>query len=386
MNVAYLAEGKLFLAEPGQKPRPVESHFVQEMLDRQEQQRQRHDWKEGAAWDFSPGSMMRPRSMPGTRPVVFNCVTRGPASGEMMYALQTQAVGGLFVYELKTGYERRLLHRADFSPHDLTRNPDDGSLAISLQNEDGTADIAVMNAQGKAMKAVTGGDSVDQSPAWVPGKPRSLLYQSAGVGRNAQGMVSALGPYAILRLDLDNPDDMETLRESDDLDYLSPRMAADGSLYYIRRPHEAVGKVSPWRVMRDVLLFPVGLVMAFVHFFDWFSMVFRQKPLLTANGPKREPAEARHMMLWGKLIDADKAMARARSKDDAPLVPKEWTLVRSAPDGTETDVAQNVAAFDLAPDGSVVYSTGSSIYHLPPGGTPTLVGQGRLIEQVACIA
>src|SRR5687768_8062090 len=110
MNVAYLAEGKLFHATPGGgggKPTPIESHFVQEMLDRQEQQRQRHDWKEGAAWDFSPGAMMRPRSMPGTRPVAFNCITRGPAAGEIMYALQTQAVGGLFIYEMKTGYERR---------------------------------------------------------------------------------------------------------------------------------------------------------------------------------------------------------------------------------------------------------------------------------------
>ena len=390
MNVAYLAEGKLFHATSGggMKPKPIESHFVQEMLDRQEQQRQRSDWKEGMAWDFSPGAMLRQQrvAMPGTRPVAFNCVTRGPGEGEMMYALQTSAVGGLFIYEMKTGYERRLLHRAEFSPHDLVRNPADGSLAISLRNEDGTADIAIMNAQGKGLKAVTGGDSVDQSPAWVPGRPRALLYQSAGVGRNAQGFVSALGPYAILKLDLDAPEEMETVREDDGFDYLSPRMSTAGDLYFIRRPYDVAGPVSGWRVVRDVLLFPVGLVMAFVHFFDWFSMVFRQKPLLTANGPKREPNEAKSMMLWGKLIDADKAIARARSREDAPLVPKEWTLIRREADGAESEVAQNVAAFDLGPDGSIVYSTGSAIYHVPAGGgSGELVCRGRLIEQVAWV-
>lgn len=179
---------------------------------------------------------------------------------------------------------------------------------------------------------------------------------------------------------------METVKEADEFDYLSPRMSSGGDLYYIRRPYEAAGRVSGCRVMRDVLLFPVGLVMAFVHFFDWFSMVFRQKPLLTASGPKREPNEARHMMLWGKLIDADKAMARAKSREDAPLVPKEWTLIRRGADGKEVEVAQNVAAFDLAPDGSIVYSTGSAIYHVPAGGgNGELICQGRLIEQVAWV-
>ena len=387
VEVAYLAEGKLFLAASGRKPEPIDSHFAQEMLDRQERNRQRHDWKQsGMAWNLTqqvPGFLMPNAS---ARPIRFACLSRArEGSGELAYALQTDVVGGLFFWERKTGYERRLFHRADFEALDLACHPADGTIAVAVRMEDGAVNLSVMKADGKGLREITAGDSTDECPAWVPAAEGKhvLVYQSAGLGRNTHGVVAERGPYAVFELDTDNGE-MKTLLEADDKDYLSPRVGADGSLYYITRPYQPLHPpVSPWKVARDVVLFPVGLALAFVHFFDWFSTVFRRKPLLTAGGPPKQGPDARYMMLWGKLVDAEQ-VHREKGSGGAgvAVVPRTWTLQRRNTFGTDETLATHVVSYDLCPDGSVIYTNGAGVYHLDPSGQRTEVCASRLIERV----
>ena len=392
-TVAYLAEGKLYLAAPGEKPDLVESHFAQEILDRQERNRQRHDWKQsGMAWNLTrmPGL---PVPDGAARPIRITCLSRArDGAGELAYALETEAVGGLFFWERKTGYERRLFHRAEFHANDLAIHPVDGTIAVSVRMEDGAVNVALMKPDGKGLREVTAGDSTDECPAWVPpdapgvaGK-KVIVYQSAGLARNSHGMLAERGPYAVIQLDTDDGE-MKTLLESDERDYLSPRVARDGSLYFIERPYQSLQTpVSPWKVLLSILLFPFGLFMAIVHFFDWFSMVFRRKPLLTAGGPRREGPEERYMMLWGKMVDAEKLHREQSGATGAKaLVPKSWQLKRRGLSGPDETVATHVVSYDLCADGGVVYTNGSTIYRVSPAGERTEVSSGRLIERVVAV-
>ena len=395
--VAYLAEGKLFTAvEGGAKPRLIESHFAQEMLDRRERNRQRNEWREsgGMAWGFNrmvPGLPGAPDA--AARPIRFECLSRArDGAGDLLYALQTEAVGGLFYWEQKTGYERRLFHRAHFHARDVACHPGDGTIAVAVRVDDGAVNIAVMKPDGRGMREITAGDSADECPAWVPpaaaggADKHVLVYQSAGLGRGAHGLVVEQGPYAVFQLDVDGGE-MRTLLESDEHDYLSPRVAPDGSLYYITRPYQSRRpQVSAVKVAKDIVLFPFRLVLAVVHFLDWFSMVFRRKPLLTAGGPPKEGPDARHMMLWGKLVDAEKAHAELKAGGGgaagAALVPKTWELRRRMPDKSENTLATNVIHFDLCADGGVVYTNGATVYRLAPDGRRTEICSARLIERV----
>jgi hypothetical protein len=93
------------------------------------------------------------------------------------------------------------------------------------------------------------------------------------------------------------------------------------------------------------------------------------------------------MMVWGNLVDADQAMRENRDGDpDAPaLVPSSWQLVRQSADGKQV-LAKGVLSFDLAADGSVLYSNGSAVYRLDHGAARAdrlLVG--AMIEQVAAL-
>ena len=390
--IGYVAEGKLYLKrEVDEAPKLIDSPFVQQMLDRIQRTRERHDWKnQGMAWQTGAmglgglGGMAGAR-MPMVRNVRIRGISRGAGDGEMLYCLETDTVGGLFSYDTQVNHERRIYHRNDFHAAELSRHPATGALALSLQSDDGTAHIGVMDAEGRGLKEVTEGDSVDESPAWIPGTARGLVFQSAGVGRNPAGIRVALGTYAVQKLDLDSGE-FVTLLEEDTHDLLLPRMQPDGSLLFIRRPYEPHGPpISWWKVGLDVLLFPYRFVVAWVHFFNWFSQVFARKPLITAGGPPKEGPEARYLMLWGKMIDAEKAI-RSKSNDARSLVPKTWRLTRRTPDGVEETLAESVLSYDVTDDGRIVYSNGSVIYQLDgPGAKPREICRGRMIEQVRWI-
>jgi hypothetical protein len=397
-KVAYLAEGKLYVhdlappaAGPGE-PTLVDSPFVQGILDRVERNRERNDWKNqgGMAWNFSPGGMMGMGGMGAmpaeTRRIRFTGVTSGGAAGQLLYSLDTDHVGGLFRRDLVEDHEQRLLHKQQFRARDVARRASDGMLALSLYKEDGTAHLAVMNAEGRGLKQVTEGDAVDEAPSWgADGK--SLLFQSAGVGRNAAGFAVSLSPYAIQQLDLD-AGKVTTVVETDEDDYLLPRQSGD-TLYYIRRPYQPGGNlpVSPWKVAGDVLLFPFRLARAVVHFLNFMSMMFSRKPLMTAGGPPKEGPDQRYVMLWGKMIDAEKLLKKKGGDGSGALVPKDWRLVRRGASGSEEVLATRVVAYDVAPDGTLVYTDGSRVFTRDPGAADWReLLRGRLVERVAIVS
>ena len=71
---------------------------------------------------------------------------------------------------------------------------------------------------------------------------------------------------------------------------------------------------------------------------------------------------------------------------EAPaLVPKSWELTKKGPTGEPTVVARGVLSFDLAEDGSVVYSNGTGVYVRDPQGKETRICVEKQVEQVAFV-
>src|SRR5581483_1031577 len=141
-----------------------------------------------------------------------------------------------------------------------------------------------MNGDGSDMREISEGDSVDLAPRWVPGASRRLVFQTAGLGRDAAGRFSGYGPFAVQQLDLDSGD-LTTLAEDPDSDLLGPQKTASGDLYYIRRPFAGKPKAfSPINVVKDTLLFPFRMSYAIFQFFNFFSMRYTGKPLSTSRG------------------------------------------------------------------------------------------------------
>ena len=384
---AYLADGRLFLVEPNQQPQLLESKFVQAAMDRREAAQQRGAWRsKGMMWNFNQTAGVEAALAQHTDqlPVRFTGVAPGEQPGDLYYTLVNNTIGGLFLLDTNQDYERRLLHRQSLELRDIARCPQDGNLACSLPQQDGAVNLAIMEPDGGKLHEITAGDSVDEMPAWAPGDRRRLVFQSAGLGRNQHGGIFGQSPYAVQQLDLDQ-DRMTTLLENDAFDCLMPRLAADGSLYYIRRPYQLKPGTSPWRVSLDILLFPYRLGRALFHFLNIFSMIYSQKPLTTAGGPKREGPDTKQLFIWGRLVDINRNARAARGDSDRPIAPRDWQLHCRRPDGQEDCIATNVLAYDLGADGSVLYTTGRTVHLRKPEGETTRVASAPLIERVTLL-
>jgi hypothetical protein len=386
MKIAYLAKGKLHLLEDGKPPTMIESKFGQSVRDRAVRIVQRDAWKnEGPGARFMSGRLLWGDTGhdPAEMRIAMKTLSRGSESDQVLYALETDDMGGVFSVNTGDLEEQRLFHHAKYFIEHLCSEPGNDLIACGVRNRGGTANIAVMKADGSDLKEVTEGDSVDLAPFWMPGRPMELLFQSAGVGRDSAGVHRDLGPFAICRLDLARGE-IVSREENPRYDFLGPRMSGDGEIYYISRPYKPASfAASPLQAFKDFLLFPFRLLFAVFQWLNYFTARYTGRPLTTAGGPRKEGADIHQMMIWGNLINADEAIkAKYRDTGEVPgLVPSTWQLVRDTR-GQKDVLAKGVLSFDLCGDGSIVYTNGTAIYHRESDGTCRKIHVDNGIEQV----
>ena len=302
------------------------------------------------------------------------------AGGNLLYFLKDEAIGGLFRREAASGNEIRVLLKQNLHLGDLALSPDGGMVAASSQQAAGVANIALLNSDGNNLREVTGGDTVDSAPAWIPGVPKRLLFQSAGLARNEQGYIVARGHASIQMLNMESGS-VAPILENAAFDFLKPRVCPAGNLLFIRRPFEAP-RYGAGNVLLDTLLFPFRLLRAVFHYLNFFSIMYTRKPLTSASGPMVE-ADMKNILLQGRRIDAEKAVRSARAVNGVPsLVPNTWELVSRDPDGREQVLATNVASYDISPDGTIVYSNGRGVFMLEKDGSSRLAMRDALIADV----
>ncbi len=384
-HLAYLAQGKLHLRGDGAASM-VESAFGRSLRERAAQIHHRHAWKtQGRGAQFMSGCAWPSQQCdPGEFRIAITSITSGGDAGQLLYSLETEDVSGIFRVD-SHGVEQRLFHTADFRVRHIALDPTGSTIAASIFHNNFTSNIAVLQVEGTDFFEATDGDSFDIAPRWVPGPRRRLVFQSAGLGRDGNGRFCGLGPFAVQQLDLDSGE-MQCLAEEPEYDLLGPQKTSDGALYYIRRPHQSSQrKVSPLSALKDTALFPFRMAMAIFQYFNFFSMRYTGKPLATSRGALQRQPDLKQMLVWGNLIDADRAARENSLGDtDAPdLVPASWQLVRHSPMQV---VANSVLSFDIAADGSILYSNGSAIHRIAPGESRAeRLVVGSMIEQVTAL-
>lgn len=389
LKLAYLSQGKLFLKDGDGPARQIESKFGEEARQRAVDVHQRHAWKNEARGNqFMSGAMLWGASAFDPRRVLVQvpAVTRGPGETQLMYVVQTDTFGGLFTFDWERDHERRIMHKDRLHARDIARNPALPLIAYALHAENGTARIVVADDEHGGAHEVTEGDSIDEAPSWVPGFPRTLVYQSCGVARNQAGYVVGFGPSAIYRLNLDSGH-LETLAEDAQHDLMLPRIHGDGRLWFIRRPYQPPPRLTPFRLLKDIVLFPFRLARAIYHWLNFISLIYSRKPLNSAGGPAFQEEKVGTMIIRGRRIDAEKALRRAATRDEAPaVVPKSWELVVRDRQGEEDVVARGVVDFDLTDDGTPVWTNGTAIFQRDADGRPRVVERGKLIDAVTVLA
>jgi hypothetical protein len=386
-SYAYLSQGQLHLKLGSDPVRAIDSKFGESVRQRAAQINSRNAWKtQGTGAKFMSGSLLWGRNAdddPTEIPIEITGISRGCKPGELFYSLSTPDIGGVFLLRDRATDELRLLHTADFRVRRLAAGFGQESLACVVQRKGGQSCIAVMRDDGTDMRDVTAGDTIDDAPHWVPGSPGKLVFQSSAVGRNRAGFAVTQAPFAIHKLDLE-AGTVTSLAEDPKFDLLMPQLGTDGSLYYIRRPYRDPNQPpSPWRAALDLVLLPFRLLYAVFQLLNFFTVRYTGNTLTTSGNARQKHSDIRKMMVWGNLLDADKAANRADDGTPA-LVPKTWELVRRKNDNDEV-VAKGVVCYDLYQDGSILYSNGSGIYRADQNGSVERLAKDALIEQIVAV-
>ena len=91
------------------------------------------------------------------------------------------------------------------------------------------------------------------------------------------------------------------------------------------------------------------------------------QPLI--NATTRQKTERKPLRTLGGMFLPQNLPKKHAGEADAPaMVPPSWQLVRQEVQGMPEVLAKSVLAYDLAPDGSVVYTNGSGVYKIRADG------------------
>lgn len=380
--VAFVSRGKLFHWDAKQAAvREIQSPYIQGVMDRLERSRRLHGWKEGTSFGaaFSRGG---PRDASSAAQPIQATSVQFTGPERVLYFLRDDNVGGLFEQNLADGSERRVVHKQHLSFEDLRLSPDGTQLLCAQHAGNGTANIALMTVEGGDYRELTGGDTVDTAPSWIPGDPDRVVFQSAGLARDPGGFAIAQGPSSIQMAHL-KEGTLTPVREDAGSDFLHPRVAPDGGLYFIQRPYEPP-RYGTGQALLDALLFPFRLLRAVFHWLNFFSLMYTRKPLTTASGPAMQ-GDLKDILLKGKRIDAEEMLRKGKLVGGVPsLVPASWVLVRRDRSGSEQVLARHVCSFDIAADGTVLFSNGCGVFALSGDATksPRVLLRDQLIADV----
>ena len=382
MDVAYIAQGKIHVKRGDSAPTILESKFGATVRQRSLDMERKNAWKtQGTGAQFARGGLWGAQRMPDDIRITVNGITR--RGDDFIYSLETSDIGGLFRLSDDGQEEQRLLHTADYRVREVVAD-DRGERLACVFDHRGFSSIAILRGDGTDPNEATEGDSSDLAPSWVPGSTDRVLFQSAGIGRNAAGYALTRGPFAIHELDL-AAGEVKTILEDTAADLMGPKMDARGQLFYIKKPWKNPFEKPPWwRGVLDFLLFPVRLLFAIFQFLNFFTVRYTGKTLTTAGGAQQREADLKQMMIWGNMVDARQAARNQDNTDTPDLVPKDWELIYRDHTGSTSTLARGVVSFDLCSDGSLLYSNGSAIFlRRPDGKTERLVKDGLISKVIA---
>lgn len=388
-NFAYLAGGKLHL-KLGESPvRTLDSQFGQDVQERTLKSQQRNAWKDkNPMAGMIPAAFLQQMEAMGEAklPVAIRSVS--PCSpGQLLYTLAVGEVTGVFTLDASLEKEQRLFHHSDFAVQHLNVHPQQQEFACTVMHKDGAANIAVMSMNGARPREITAGDSIDLAPHWIPGPTKALVFQSAGIARNPEGFLLEQSPFTIEKLDFQSGE-MVTLAEHPQFDLLAPKMTADGSLYYIRRPYQTrQRRLTVLTILKDIILIPLRLLQALYEWLNVFTQSYTGKPLVKSGQPQVQAKQ--DLLIWGNVIDtgAEAEKNRRFGDEDSPaLVPRSWQLICQRPEGEVQVIGEGVISYDVDADSGVIYTNGSAIYATHPGGVPKRLLRDRPIEQVVLVS
>ena len=358
MKVFYDRGTRIGVLEADGKEQELESAFVRQNLESGRKMKDRDLWK-------TSGRGARFLGVEDTEPERKPEVTmEGLASlpdGRIAYAVTIDGMSAVYEKEPSDpdAEERHIVHGMDRRIRNLTYADGLGWYICSATDDGLRYQLVFLDPDSADDRTVTEGDIVADHPFF---DGETVLFNCFLIGRDGNGNVAGYSPSRILSVHPETLALEEVLAEPD-FSLTAPKRDRAGNLYYLRRPPVAVRKKS--NLFLDIVLFPYRVIKAFVNCLNTFSMLYGGESLRKDGGMERSKQKNdRELLIEGNLINVRRTMREnAKNSPHPGVIPRSWSLMRRSADGNQTEVlAKGVLAYDVTPEGEVVYSNGKHLF------------------------
>lgn len=385
MKVLYLTSDGIHLAENG-KSIHLPSYRALQYQHTIDEIQQNKAWKTTGRGAQFMGTAED--SSPRTADVVYCGLAL--YENEILYTLRLDASGGMYrrSFSEKAEQEGHICSGNDIRLGDIACLGSEAAACVQYPN--GCSHIGMYHLPASYYTEITGGDSCEESPGWSP-DGRILYFSTAGIAREG-GRVAAYSPRSVAAYNV-NTEQMETVLEDEQYDYLVPRCDEKDNLYYIRRPYrmtEEDDRNSLLGVLKDVVLFPYRIIKGLFGFLNAFTTLFGGESLRSSgkrSDVKSKQKSEKDLFFEGNIIHAEKNLKENQKHGDpyAGILPRSRVLIRRSSDGTEEILARGVLDYALCPDGSVVYSNGKHILHRAADGNVSELVKAKLASRLVVV-
>lgn len=252
-------------------------------------------------------------------------------------------------------------------------------LATTLSRGYYNSDIALFDLKTDEYKSVTDGDTLDIDPYISPVDNQIIYFSSRGAGRDSHGEFVKFAPAVVCKLDLHNMT-VDEILASPKYNYFKPVMHG-GKLYAIKAPVNEK-RVNP---LLEIVLLPWRILQALASFINVFVTAFTGKSLTEggSNPARGRDYDSKKIFVSGNLIDVEKQLKKNASKKDTDFgfIPRSWELIEA---DSGKSLASGVGDYDIADDGTIVYTNGKRIFALKDGKRVKLANADFCVK-VGCL-
>lgn len=313
-----------------------------------------------------------------------NGITFAQNGKKIIYSLSVDNYSGIFAKNPLDNAEAEghIIHNNNVQFYNLDYNPSTEEVAVSLQHEGWERNIAILNTKNSSYRVLTEGDSLDDNPVWGKLNPRTIYYDSAGIGINRHGGVSAFTPRVIHRLDL-NTGELDEMVAVPKHDCFLPKVDEKENLYFIKKPHQSRRESAS---IFDFFLIPFRLLKALYNWIEFFTIRYTGEPLTSGSSvrAKSKQQDPKEVLINGNIINAAKALKENQLKGEKfpGIAPRTWELMKREKNGDLVSIKKGVLDYDINQREEIIYSNGKYLIKITREGTEEVLEKADLAHKI----
>lgn len=387
-NIFYIANNKIFLLDQTTS-KEIKSQVLEDYKQRVCDNVKRKEWKSSESGAIFTGAaepeMSAEAALKNIRVSVSSLTKLG---NELAYTLAIDNVCGIYTHNDDSENDGILISDSNYKYTHIDRGTYSSVVSASFAGE---SHIGIISDGRNGCEFLTEGTSRERWPSWSKKSAKRILYSGCGLAmpqkaveekerlKSYPAMILESfedysyieSPYSIYSIDLDSMELTELISDSSEkFSYIKPYEAADGYIYYIKKPYNE--NKSSGTSFVDILLSPLRLIGAIFGFLNFFTIKYSGKTLTkNAGNTKAKNMSEEKLFIDGNIFEAGKELENNRRQGDKfpGAVPRTYQLCRRlGADGKEEVIKKGVIAYACKDNGEVLCSNGSHLLSLSPNG------------------